>query len=187
MNHRHKDFQSSALPTELLGQGSDYSKARGWPGPPQRATAQCTMAPKQIPSPHPTSDASRNMAGARHSTTYSRTADPASGFRQRSSANRSKSPSVEQSSSPCSMASAARCASGSRFACTSGAHRSDSSTSRCRSGRLGNPDHVCFKPGPNLAPRVGDGFGTLEYARVRDNSQKGQKAGPTTNYGRAHL
>src|SRR5471032_2204004 len=37
-NHRHKDFQSSALPTELPGQGGDYSRpaanlARGRPRP----------------------------------------------------------------------------------------------------------------------------------------------------------
>ena len=44
-NHRHKDFQSSALPTELPGQALNYSinfLQRSWPGIHSRGLAFAT-------------------------------------------------------------------------------------------------------------------------------------------------
>ena len=54
-NHRHKDFQSSALPTELLGQGPNYSSRTRPAGTANRAGVMGAFIPGKTPAIRPAS------------------------------------------------------------------------------------------------------------------------------------
>ena len=62
-NHRHKDFQSSALPTELLGQATNYNLN----GPETLVLALTFTNPSQAPivlgSPSDFKDTKRGLHG----------------------------------------------------------------------------------------------------------------------------